>query len=110
MHVSLEDICMIYNRYYYSEPPSESITVPFSVTAVGELGFPTRPHARPLTLKWHKTALVVSCRLEQIDVVKFVTIGQAPQSEVILYCNVEQLLEITGVQLNINVPDWASAR
>ena len=37
-----------------------STIIPFSITAVGELEFPTRPHARLLTLNWHITALVDS--------------------------------------------------
>ncbi len=85
-----------------------TVTVPFSVTAV-KLGFPVRSQARLLTLKLHEIALVVSCKSEQVAVVAFVTVGQVPQLELMLYCNVEQY-EITGVQLNTSVPGWASAR
>jgi hypothetical protein len=93
------------------QPPSESILVPFSITAIEELGFPTKPQARLLTLKLHRTALVVSCRLEQVAVVKFVTVGQAPQSEAMVYCrNAIEQLEMTAVQLNTRTPGWASAR
>ena len=59
-------------------------------------------HATLLTLKWHKTALVVSCRSEQVAVVMFVTDGQVPQSEMILYLRLKQL-EVLD-QVNTSFP------
>lgn len=81
--------------------------IPFNVAETGALGFPARPHTTLLTLKWHKTALVVSCRSEQVVVVVFVTTGQIPQSESMLYVIAEQL---EAVQENTSLPGWTSAR
>ena len=72
------------------------------MTVTGGVGLPTRPQARLLTLKWHNSGLVDTCISEQVAVVIFVTIGQAPQSDTMLYCRVEQL-EMAGVHLNTSL-------
>jgi hypothetical protein len=58
-------------------------------------------------LKWHKPALVVSTKSEQVAVVISVTAGQVPQFEVTLYVVVEQL---EAVQENTSFPGWTSIR
>ena len=62
-----------------------------------------RPQAWLLTLKWHSTALIYIRISEQVAVVMFVTVGQAPQSDTKLYCRVEQL-KMAGFHLNTSLP------